>query len=160
MAGRKKHNNYVHRPKDAFARGRLGARSPTADDTPVTLEPSNITKRVPTSVWDLGKKLMTPEGKVKKDIKDYLTSLGPSCKFFMPQNMGRGESGISDIVGCYVGTAFVIEVKADETKKPTPWQVRFQIDWSRAGGRVLIAHHIDPVVNFMESIYVSRQLER
>lgn len=56
MAGRIKHNNYVHKPKDVFAQRSLGGRSPAEHDTATTLEPSEVIKRVPASVWDLGKK--------------------------------------------------------------------------------------------------------
>jgi hypothetical protein len=56
MAARIKHNNYVAKPKDIFARERLGARSPRAGDTSPTLDPKDVLKRTPASVWDLGKK--------------------------------------------------------------------------------------------------------
>lgn len=56
MAGRIKHNTYIAKPRDIFAREKLRARSPSAADTADTLQPSEIIKRVPTSVWDLGGK--------------------------------------------------------------------------------------------------------
>lgn len=75
----------------------------------------------------------TPESKVKKEIKAYLDSLGPDCRYFMTQNTGMGESGVSDIVGVYKGRAFAIEVKAPGGM-PTPWQIRFLHSWCDAGG--------------------------
>lgn len=95
---------------------------------------------------------MTPEGKVKKEIKDYLDSLGPDCRYFMTQNTGMGESGIADIVGCYFGRAFAIEVKANERKKVTPWQMRFLTSWIEAGGKGIVAYEIDTVRKAMEKI--------
>jgi hypothetical protein len=49
-----KSNNYVHRPRDVFAKPN-SARSPRADDTPEVLQPREVLKRTPASVWDLGK---------------------------------------------------------------------------------------------------------
>jgi hypothetical protein len=49
-----KSNNYVHRPRDVFAKP-SSARSPRADDTPEVLQPREVLKRTPASVWDLGK---------------------------------------------------------------------------------------------------------
>lgn len=80
---------------------------------------------------------MTSEGKVKKAIKDYLTSLGPDCRFFMTQNMGMGESGVADFIGTWKGRAFAIEAKSD-IGKCTPWQTRFLNEWETAGGVSLV----------------------
>lgn len=71
---------------------------------------------------------MTPEGKVKKEIKAFLDSLGYECWYFMPSMMGYGRKGIPDIVGCYKGRFFAIEVKAPgKVLEVTPWQEQ-QID--------------------------------
>jgi len=68
---------------------------------------------------------MTPEGKVKDIIKTYLDSLGPLCWHFMPMMMGYGRKGIPDVIGCYKGHFFAIEVKAEgKAKAITPWQAR------------------------------------
>jgi hypothetical protein len=87
---------------------------------------------------------MTAEAKVKKDIRAYLDSLGPDCRYFMPQNMGMGESGVSDFIGVYEGMGFAIEAKAPGGM-PTPWQVRFLDSWKAAGGIVVIARSASDV---------------
>jgi hypothetical protein len=89
--------------------------------------------------------MSTPESKSKKAIRDYLDTLGTDCRYFMTQNMGMGESGVADIVGVYKGRAFAIEVKADKTKKATPWQVRFLESWRAADGLICVASDIDTV---------------
>jgi hypothetical protein len=95
---------------------------------------------------------MTPESKIKKAIKLHLDSLGPDCRYFMTQNMGMGESGVADIIGVYHGRAFAIEVKADETKKATPWQLRFLESWRAAGGHAIVAGTVDLAVAFMRGL--------
>ena len=95
---------------------------------------------------------MTPEGKVKKEIKAYLDSLGPDCRYFMPQNMGMGEAGVSDIIGVWHGKGFAIEVKAPKSaggKLATPWQERFLEAWRTAGGLAIIARCVDDVRKWM-----------
>ena len=64
---------------------------------------------------------MTPEGKVKKVVRNYLDDFGGRCYYFMPATGGYGKSGVPDIVGCYLGMFFGIELKAGNNK-PTPLQ--------------------------------------
>ena len=82
---------------------------------------------------------MTPEGKVKKEIKDFLDSLGQDCWYFMPQMMGYGRKGIPDIIGCLRGVFFSIEVKAPgKLGNVTPWQVKELTSIHLAKGITLI----------------------
>ena len=62
---------------------------------------------------------MTPEGIVKKKLVTILKSIG--AYYFFPATHGYGRSGVPDVVGCYDGGFFAIEVKA-EGKKPTALQ--------------------------------------
>ena len=64
---------------------------------------------------------MTPEGKVKKQVKEFLDSLGEDCWYYCPVPMGYGRKGIPDIIGGYKGKFFAIECKA-QGKEPTVWQ--------------------------------------
>ena len=77
---------------------------------------------------------MTPEGKVKQEVKDYLNSIGciSATKaslvtpahygwYFMPVTNGMGVSGIPDFLGQYRGGFFAIETKVAK-KDPTPLQ--------------------------------------
>jgi len=62
---------------------------------------------------------MTPEGIVKSKLVTILKSIG--AYYFFPATHGYGRSGVPDVVGCYDGGFFAIEVKA-EGKKPTALQ--------------------------------------
>jgi len=62
---------------------------------------------------------MTPEAKVKKVVASQLRSL--KAYYFYPATGGYGKSGVPDIVGCYLGMFFGIELKAGNNK-PTPLQ--------------------------------------
>lgn len=53
---------------------------------------------------------MTPEGKVKKEIKEYLDSIG--AYYFMPVQMGYGVRGTPDFLVCLHGRFIGIEAKA------------------------------------------------
>lgn len=66
---------------------------------------------------------MTPEGKVKADICEFLDSLGEQCWYFKPMMMGYGRKGIPDIIGCFRSRFFSVEVKAPgKIFNLTPWQ--------------------------------------
>ena len=54
---------------------------------------------------------VTPEGRVKRDVKKYLSSL-PLCWFYMPVQNGMGITGIPDILACINGRFVGIETKA------------------------------------------------
>ena len=61
---------------------------------------------------------MTPEGKVKKDIKEYLDTLEKSaCWWYMPVQTGFGKTGIPDFILCVNGRFVAIEVKRGDGKK-------------------------------------------
>ena len=77
---------------------------------------------------------MTPEGQIKKLVKDYLISIGliPAGQavlctkdhtgwFHMPVSNGMGVHGIPDFLGHYLGRFFAIETKT-KGKKPTDRQ--------------------------------------
>ncbi len=55
---------------------------------------------------------MTPEGKVKKQVKAILDKHKPYVWYFMPVSRGMGRSGIPDIIACIQGQFVGIEVKA------------------------------------------------
>ena len=53
---------------------------------------------------------MTPEGRVKKKVKEYLQSIG--AWYYMPVSNGMGRVGCPDILVCYKGLFLVFETKA------------------------------------------------
>tara|TARA_R110000822_G_scaffold16483_7_gene55993 strand:- start:93 stop:395 length:303 start_codon:yes stop_codon:yes gene_type:complete len=57
---------------------------------------------------------MTPEGRVKKKLKEILDAYG--VYHFPPATGGYGKSGVPDIVGCYKGLFFGVECKAGKGK--------------------------------------------
>ena len=57
---------------------------------------------------------MTPEGKIKKRIKQILEEL--NIWYFMPPANGYGRAGIPDFVGCLNGLFIAIEAKAGKGK--------------------------------------------
>lgn len=78
---------------------------------------------------------MTPEGKVKAQIKAVLKK-HPNVFWDMPVPTGYGKSML-DFVGCSKGRAFMIEAKA-KGKKPTALQSRTISEFSVAGGSVFV----------------------
>ena len=89
---------------------------------------------------------MTPEGKVKSAIKKYLDSLAPNCWYFMPIMMGYGRKGIPDIVGCYKGKFFAIEVKAPGAEShTTPWQDTELLGIRMSSGTALVCSSAEAV---------------
>lgn len=52
---------------------------------------------------------MTPEGKVKKRVKELLSDVG--AYYYMPVSNGMGAPSL-DFIGCYKGAFFGIETKA------------------------------------------------
>lgn len=65
---------------------------------------------------------VTPEGKVKKKLLDFLKSLGGDCFFYMPVQNGMGQSGIPDVMAIINGVPFAFECKATPKQHPTVLQ--------------------------------------
>lgn len=85
---------------------------------------------------------MTPEGKVKKEVREFLDSLGPACWYYMPVPMGYGRRGVPDFIGCYHGASFAVETKR-KSEKAKVWQERELQAMKAAGAQVfLISDHI------------------
>ena len=80
---------------------------------------------------------MTPEGKVKKKVVAYLKEIG--AYYFFPATGGYGKSGVPDIVGCYKGRFFGIEVKAGKNT-PTELQKHQLKLITEAGGIAIVVN--------------------
>lgn len=93
---------------------------------------------------------MTPEGKVKDDLKKLLAAYGifPASKagsfpeyatgwYFMPVSSGHGVSGIPDFLGHYLGRFWAVETKAPG-KKPTGFQALQIAAIRQSGGAVFV----------------------
>lgn len=62
---------------------------------------------------------VTPEGKVKKKLLDFLKSLGSDCFYYMPVQNGMGQTGIPDVMATINGLSFAFECKATPKQHPT-----------------------------------------
>ena len=91
---------------------------------------------------------MTPEGKVKKEIKDYLRSKG--AYFFMPVQTGYGSPTL-DILACVNGKFVGIEVKRPG-KGATARQHLIISEIIQAGGIAFVADRVEDVVAELVSL--------
>ena len=83
----------------------------------------------------------TPEGKVKKKVKEYLQSIG--AWYYMPVSNGMGRVGCPDILVCYKGMFMAFETKAPGKIKNVTANQQREIDGiQRANG---LAHVVDDV---------------
>ena len=84
---------------------------------------------------------MTPEGKVKKKVKEYLQSIG--AWYYMPVSNGMGRVGCPDILVCYEGRFLAFETKAPGKIKNVTANQQREIDAiQRVNG---LAHVVDDV---------------
>jgi hypothetical protein len=91
---------------------------------------------------------MTPEGKVKKKVKEYLKSIG--AWYYMPVSNGMGRAGCPDILVCYKGLFMAFETKAPgKIKNVTPNQEREILEITCANG---LARVVDDVEQVKEAI--------
>jgi hypothetical protein len=104
---------------------------------------------------------MTPEGKLKKQVKDALDERGfwragsarPQTVvgwYYMPVSNGMGVHGIPDFVCCWEGKFFGIETKAPGGS-PTANQEKRHEEIRAALGWVLVADNIDTVKEFLDA---------
>lgn len=80
---------------------------------------------------------MTPEGKVKKEVKCVLDAIG--CFYYMPVQNGMGIAGVSDFIACVEGKFVAIETKRGDKNVSArsmlgPAQKRFGDSVDKSGG--------------------------
>lgn len=86
----------------------------------------------------------TPEGRVKAQIKRYLTSLG--AYYFMPIGGPYSVHGVPDFMGVLRGRGFGVEAKAPGKKgNTTPSQKLHLAQIALAGGVATVADCVDDV---------------
>lgn len=76
----------------------------------------------------------TPEGKVKKQLLDFLKTFGDDCFYYMPVQNGMGQSGIPDVMAIIHGVPFAFECKATPKQHPTTLQAMALDRIHKAGG--------------------------
>ena len=77
---------------------------------------------------------MTPEGKVKAQVKKVLSRHG--AYYHCPVQNGMGAMTL-DFVGCHCGKYFTVETKAPG-KHPTPRQLMTMEQVDKAGGKCFV----------------------
>lgn len=94
---------------------------------------------------------MTPEAKVKKQVKKILDDLG--AYHFSPMMDGYGKSGVPDIIACYKGKFIGIECKAGDNK-PTLLQLRNIEDIKRNQGLAIVVNesNIETLLTLVKEI--------
>lgn len=106
---------------------------------------------------------MTPEGRVKKMIKDVLDGLGfkrmgsdspmliPAC-YHMPVSNGMGIHGMPDFNGIYYGIGFGIEAKPNAKKVPTANQLERMSEINDAGGVARVVYDRTTLQSFLNEL--------
>jgi hypothetical protein len=95
---------------------------------------------------------MTPEGKVKKKVKDYLKSIG--AWYYMPVSNGMGRAGCPDILVCYKGLFMAFETKAPgKIGNVTPNQQREIKEITSAAGLALVVDDVEQVKEAISAVF-------
>mgnify|MGYP000120841012 CR=1 FL=1 len=84
---------------------------------------------------------MTPEGKVKKAVKQWLVA--HDAYYYMPVSNGMGRVGAPDFIVCLAGRFIGIETKAPKKRgNVTPNQQR-EITWiNKSGGYAIVVDDV------------------
>tara|TARA_R100000951_G_scaffold56281_1_gene47276 strand:- start:301 stop:609 length:309 start_codon:yes stop_codon:yes gene_type:complete len=94
---------------------------------------------------------MTPEGKVKKKVKEYLQSIG--AWYYMPVSNGMGRVGCPDILVCYKGLFMAFETKAPgKIKNVTANQQREIDEIQRANGLAHVVDDVEQVKSLLDTL--------
>ncbi len=89
------------------------------------------------------------EKKVQADIVKYLKTVDG---LYFNKHSDRYVKGIPDILGCYKGCFFAIEVKKSEGGKIAPMQQWHAERITKAGGKHIFATNVQQVVDFITSM--------
>jgi len=100
---------------------------------------------------------MTPEGKVKKRVKEILKELG--AYYVMPVTGGYGNSGAPDFLVCYRGIFFGIETKAKGGKVTALQQKNLHQIQESGGQQIVVSEgNVEHLKDFLEiASYLSVQ---
>ena len=82
---------------------------------------------------------LTPEAKVKQDIKKLLASRG--ALYCMPATGGFGKSGVSDFLVCYKGKFISVEAKAGDNG-PSALQLNWLASVAKHGGYAAVINEL------------------
>ena len=97
---------------------------------------------------------MTPEGKVKKKVKEYLATTG--AWYYMPVSNGMGRVGSPDILVCYKGHFLAFEVKPPgKIKNTTANQDREIAGINKAEGIAIVVDDVEQVKEVIDAKDIS-----
>ena len=83
--------------------------------------------------------------RIKKDLK------AAGAKALKMAGGSRCESGTPDLIGCYRGRAFAIEVKVGDDSL-SPIQLARLVEWEQAGVRTVVARENFDIDLFLEGL--------
>ena len=98
---------------------------------------------------------MTPEGKVKAEIKKGLEALG--IYYFMPVQSGYGKRAL-DFICCYKGLFIAIEAKSG-TNTPSKFQQTTMQQMEKAGAYTAVAYCWNDVIHLLRLVDTDLELE-
>lgn len=91
------------------------------------------------------------EQQIQKKMTEYLISEG--C--YIVKVVSATKSGVPDIIGCYEGQFFGIEVKTPATRGNVSKLQHHNLDKIvETGGRALVAWELDQVKDFFEGLLI------
>ena len=94
---------------------------------------------------------MATEQTLQKNIVKYLEDQG--C--YVVKVISASKAGVHDIIGCYNGVFFSIEVKTPQTRNNVSKLQKYNVDLvHRAGGQSLVAWDVDMVKDFVSGLLV------
>ncbi len=60
------------------------------------------------------------------------------------------EAGTPDLIGCYRGQCFCLEVKRDKNLRATPLQIKRLKEWAQAGAEVGVVASVEMALEVMK----------
>jgi hypothetical protein len=96
---------------------------------------------------------MTPEGRVKADIKKYLALHG--AWWYMPVQTGYGVTGVPDFIVCWQGRFLGVECKAPGKENTvTPGQQKQLEGIQAAQGCSCVVSSVDQLKSWLSSLHL------
>ena len=91
------------------------------------------------------------EQQIQKKIVTYLEQEG--C--YVVKVISASKAGVLDIIGCYEGVFFTIEVKTPQTRNNVSKLQQYNADLCRrAGGHSLVAWDVEMVEDFLQGLLI------
>ena len=91
------------------------------------------------------------EQQIQKKITNYLEANG--C--YIVKVISASKAGVPDILGCYEGVFFGIEVKTPKTKNNVSKLQEYNLDMiRRAGGQATVAWELEHVEDFLNGLLI------